>query len=80
MRKLKKDSSKEYRRIVFRLNKLQDRSHVFKVNVNAKQLLLNGFVITPTEYHSQPVIIMAEGGAKAIRFFKNLMINRIKWN
>lgn len=23
---------------------------------------------------------MAEGGQKAIRFFKNLMLNRIKWN
>ena len=66
--------------MVFRVNKLQDRSQIFKVNVNAKQLLLNGFVITPTEYHSQPVIVMAEGGAKAIRFFKNLMVNRIKWN
>lgn len=48
--------------------------------MNAKQLALNGFVLTPLEYHSQPVIVMAEGGQKAIRFFRNLMMNRIKWN
>lgn len=48
--------------------------------MNAKQLALNGFVIVPKQYHNQPVIIMAEGGQKAIRFFKNLMMNRIKWN
>ncbi len=80
MRKLKKDSAKECRRIVFKLNQLKQASHVFKVNMNAKQLALNGFILTPMEYHSQPVVVMAEGGQKAIRFFKNLMMNRIKWN
>ena len=80
MRKLKKDSAKECRRIVFKLNKLQDPSQIFKVNMNAKQLALNGFILSPAEYHSQPVFVMAEGGQKAIRFFKNLMVNRIKWN
>lgn len=48
--------------------------------MNAKQLSLNGFVLKPSEFHRQPVMIMAEGGQKAIRFFKNLMLNRIRWN
>ncbi len=48
--------------------------------MNAKQLALNGFIIKPAEYHNQPVIIMVEGGQKAVRFYKNLMVNRIKWH
>lgn len=48
--------------------------------MNAKQLALNGFVIKPNQFHRQPVLVMAEGGQKAIKFFKNLMLNRIKWN
>ena len=47
--------------------------------MNAKQLALNGFVLKPNEFHRQPVLVAAEGGQKAIRFFKNLMVNRIKW-
>ncbi len=47
MRKLKKDSDKECRRIVFKLNHLNDQSHIFKVNMNAKQLALNGFILKP---------------------------------
>lgn len=47
--------------------------------MNAKQLALNGFILNPAEYHNQPVLVMAQGGQKAIRFFRNLMVNRIKW-
>lgn len=47
--------------------------------MNAKQLALNGFVMKPNEFHRQPVLVVAEGGQKAIRFFKNLMMNRIDW-
>ena len=79
MRKLKRDSAKECRRIVFRLGKLDDPSHIFKIHKNASQLALNGFVIKPNEYHRQPVMIAIEGGIKAVKFYKNLMMNRIKW-
>ncbi len=47
--------------------------------MNAKQLALNGFIIKPKDYHRQIVMVAAEGGAKAIRFYKNLLLNRIKW-
>lgn len=48
--------------------------------MNAKQLALNGLVIRPTGSSNQPAVIVAEGGAKAIKFFKNLLQNRIRWS
>ena len=47
--------------------------------MNAKQLALNGMVIRPNGYHRQPVLIAIEGGAKAVKFYKKLMLNRIHW-
>jgi hypothetical protein len=44
---------------VFKLNNLKDPSQIFKVNMNAKQLALNGFILNPAEYHNQPVLVMA---------------------
>lgn len=48
--------------------------------MNAKQLALNGFIIKPKDYHRQIVMVAIEGGAKAVKFYKNLMLNRIKWD
>ncbi len=48
--------------------------------MNAKQLALNGLVLKPTQNNNQFVVMIVEGGAKAIRFYKNLMVNRIRWN
>lgn len=79
IRKLKRDSAKECRRVVFKIGKLENASHIFKLNMNAKQLALNGFIIKPKDYHRQIVMVAAEGGAKAIRFYKNLLLNRMKW-
>jgi hypothetical protein len=47
--------------------------------MNAKQLALNGLIMKPKNNNTQSSVIVAEGGAKAIRFFKNLMTNRIRW-
>ena len=57
LRKLKRDSAKECKRIVFTLQKLDDPAHIFKINKNAQQLALNGFLMKPSEHHQQPVII-----------------------
>ncbi len=59
IRKLKRDSAKECRRVVFKIGKLDNTSHIFKVNMNAKQLALNGFIIKPKDYHRQIVMIAA---------------------
>jgi U4/U6 small nuclear ribonucleoprotein PRP3 len=49
--------------------------------MNAKQLALNGFVIKPAnETVIQPTLILIEGGVRAIKFYKNLMLHRIRWN
>lgn len=80
IRKLKRDSAKECRRAVFRVGKLTDPANVFKVNMNAKQLALSGFVIKPGgELTPFPAMVLIEGGVRAVRFYKNLMVNRIRW-
>ena len=81
MRKLKRDSAKECRRAVFRVEKLVDPTQIFKVNMNAKQLALNGFVMKPAnEYSKFPTMVLVEGGLRAVKFYKNLMMNRINWS
>lgn len=80
IRKLKRDSAKECRRAVFRVARLTDPTHIFKVNMNAKQLALNGFVVKPIgELPAFPTMVLVEGGLRAIKFYKNLMLNRIRW-
>jgi U4/U6 small nuclear ribonucleoprotein PRP3 len=65
---------------VFRVGKITDPTHVFKVNMNAKQLALSGFVIKPSsELSSFPCLVVVEGGLRAVKFYKNLMLRRIHW-
>lgn len=62
------------------MSKLTDPTHIFKVNMNAKQLALNGFVIKPSnEFATFPTMVLVEGGQRAIKFYKNLMLRRILW-
>ena len=81
IRKLKRDSAKECRRAVFRVDRLIDPTHIFKVNMNAKQLALNGLTIRPSndQFHF-PAMVLVEGGLRAVKFYKNLMLRRIRWN
>jgi U4/U6 small nuclear ribonucleoprotein PRP3 len=66
--------------VVFKVSRMIDATHIFKVNMNAKQLALSGFVIKPTgELPSFPTMVLVEGGLRAVKFYKNLMINRIRW-
>lgn len=63
------------------MRKLLDPTHIFKVNMNAKQLALNGLIIKPNNELSQfPALVLIEGGIRAVKFYKNLMINRIRWS
>ena len=65
---------------MFKVAKLIDTTHIFKVNMNAKQLALNGFVIKPTgELARFPSMVLIEGGLRAVKFYRNLMLNRIRW-
>ncbi|EGR27825.1 u4 u6 small nuclear, putative [Ichthyophthirius multifiliis] len=86
LRKLKRDSGIECRVALFRIESLTDRVHKFKVDINAQQLQLHGLLVTPVatqdgrNQNNMPTIIIVEGGPKAIKFYKKLLLRRIKWN
>ena len=81
MRKLKRDSAIECRVAVFRVEDLSNRSHRFKVDKNANQLALHGICLICDKKSglNLPCIVVVEGGPKAIKFYKKLMVKRIKW-
>eukprot|EP01017_Pseudomicrothorax_dubius_P042516 TRINITY_DN694_c0_g1_i2.p1 TRINITY_DN694_c0_g1~~TRINITY_DN694_c0_g1_i2.p1 ORF type:complete len:388 (+),score=106.40 TRINITY_DN694_c0_g1_i2:69-1166(+) len=81
MRKLKRDSSVECRVAVFRIERLTDRAIRFKVDKNAQQLALNGvcLISNPNSGLGFPSMVVVEGGPKAIKFYKRLLLRRIKW-
>lgn len=70
-----KDLEKGYFTTVYRVDNLEDPQHFFKVDINAKQLGLFGIVLKNPKFN----LVIAEGGAKAIKFYKKLMTQRIKW-
>jgi len=80
MRKLKKDSAIECRVAVFAVDDLTCGAHKFKVNMNAQQLALNGVCIISDPKSGCPSVIVVEGGPKAIKFYKKLIMRRIKWS
>lgn len=71
----KKELSKGYFTTVYKVNDLNDGQHFFKVDMNAKQLNLVGIVLVNPRFS----LVIAEGSAKSIKFFKKLMTRRIKW-
>lgn len=85
MKKIKRDSSIECRLAVFRIESLRDRVHKFKVDINAQQMQLHGLLINPVQDvegrmdNTMPAIVLVEGGPKAIKFYKKLLLSRIKW-
>lgn len=81
MRKLRRDSALECRVAVFRIEDLSHGAHKFKVNMNAQQLALNGVCIIADRRLglNLPNVVVVEGGPKAIKFYKKLMLRRIKW-
>ncbi|KAH3666428.1 hypothetical protein WICMUC_005696 [Wickerhamomyces mucosus] len=74
--KYAKDLQKGYYTAVFVIDKLIHPSHKFKVDTNAKQLKLVGTVLYISD---QFALVIVEGSEKNIKFYKKLMLNRIKW-
>ncbi|KAG0234097.1 hypothetical protein BGW41_001234 [Actinomortierella wolfii] len=60
---------------VYRINDLSHPKKKFKVDTNAQQLGLTGMVIL----HPVMNVVIVEGGQKAIRQYKKLMLRRIDW-
>jgi len=61
---------------LFRIANLSNPSHRWKIRVNAQQLELTGIVIL----NPRTNIVVVEGGMKAIKKYKRLMLSRVDWH
>ncbi|CAD1809068.1 pre-mRNA processing factor 3 (PRP3) family protein [Candida parapsilosis] len=61
---------------VYKVNKLDNPQHLFKVDMNAKQNNLFGICLKNPNFN----LIIVEGGEKSINHYKKLLMNRIKWD
>ncbi|XP_043971951.1 U4/U6 small nuclear ribonucleoprotein Prp3 isoform X4 [Gambusia affinis] len=75
VKKLKEDLINGVHVTVYRIRNLQNPAKKFKVEANANQLYLTGTVVL----HKDVNIVVVEGGPKAQKKFKRLMMHRIKW-
>ncbi|CAD8163714.1 unnamed protein product [Paramecium pentaurelia] len=85
--KWQKDAAQEIRVAVFRIDddlsstNLESKKLKFKVDMNAQQVSLQGVCLIANQNGQQvvPSIVVVEGGPKGIKFYKKLLLNRIKW-
>ncbi|XP_015774527.1 PREDICTED: U4/U6 small nuclear ribonucleoprotein Prp3-like [Acropora digitifera] len=75
IRKLKEDTSLGVHVAVFRVTELRNPQRKYKVDINAQQLFLTGCAVLYKDVN----LVIVEGGPKAIKKFKHLMLHRIKW-
>ncbi|KAL9976635.1 hypothetical protein ACROYT_G013957 [Oculina patagonica] len=75
VRKLKEDTSLGVHVAVFRVTELKNPQRKYKVDINAQQLYLTGCAVLYKDVN----IVVVEGGPKAVKKFKRLMLHRIKW-
>jgi len=83
--KMERDAKKETWSALFKIRSLKDSKNFFKVDKNAQQLYLNGFLIyTENLKETQgiffPNMVIVEGGRVAVRKYKRLLLRRIKWD
>ncbi|NXK62515.1 PRPF3 protein, partial [Sylvietta virens] len=76
VKKLKEDVSQGVHIAVYRVQNLSNLAKKFKIEANAGQLYLTGVVVL----HKDVNVVVAEGGPKAQKKFKRLMLHRIKWD
>jgi U4/U6 small nuclear ribonucleoprotein PRP3 len=62
--------------VMRRIECLADKRNQFKVDANAKQLYMSGIMLVYPLLN----IVVVEGGPKAARKMKRLMLERIDWN
>lgn len=75
MEKIERDKSKGLYCAVFRIEKLVDGSHKFKLNYNANKFNFTGMVI----FNPNFALVVVEGGHLQVKKFTKLLINRINW-
>uniref|UniRef100_A0A336LWG7 CSON006697 protein n=1 Tax=Culicoides sonorensis TaxID=179676 RepID=A0A336LWG7_CULSO len=77
IRKIKEDVSLGVHVAVYRIRDLHSNaSKKYKVETNAKQLLMTGIVVLFRDC----CVVTVEGGPKQQKKYKRLMMHRIKWN
>ncbi|KAM9293834.1 U4/U6 small nuclear ribonucleoprotein Prp3 [Gastrophryne carolinensis] len=76
VKKLKEDITQGVHVTVYSIRKLTNPSKKFKIEANANQLYLTGVVVL----HKDVNVVVVEGGPKAQKKFKRLMLIRIKWD
>jgi len=62
--------------LVFKIKDLANKRHLYKIDMNAQQFHLTGCCITCPGVAN---IVIVEGGPRAIKRYKKLMLRRIKW-
>mmetsp|Transcript_33236 Transcript_33236/g.60214 ORF Transcript_33236/g.60214 Transcript_33236/m.60214 type:complete len:579 (+) Transcript_33236:69-1805(+) len=62
--------------LVFKIKDLQNKRHLFKIDMNAQQFHLTGACVTVPQVAN---IVVVEGGPRAVKRYKKLMTRRIKW-
>merc|ERR1719352_1448688 len=63
--------------LVFKVKDLSNKRHLFKIDMNAQQFHLTGCCVTCTCVAN---IVVVEGGTRAIKRYRKLMMRRIKWS
>lgn len=76
VRKLKEDCTAGVSVAVFRVKNLMNPGKKWKLEKNAQQLYMTGTVVLYQDVN----IVVVEGGPKQQKKFKQLMLNRIKWD
>ncbi|GAA5929131.1 U4/U6-U5 snRNP complex subunit PRP3 [Sporobolomyces koalae] len=70
-----KDEAKGIQAMAFKIRYLSDPSHKFKVKKNAIDDHLTGVICHNPKF----CLVVVEGGAKSIKHYRQLMLNRIRW-
>uniref|UniRef100_A0A915ETX2 U4/U6 small nuclear ribonucleoprotein Prp3 n=1 Tax=Ditylenchus dipsaci TaxID=166011 RepID=A0A915ETX2_9BILA len=76
IRKMAEDTSLAVHVSVYKIRSLFNPAKKFKVHMNAKQLQMTGIILMLEDIN----VVVMEGGPKQQKFFKNLMMKRIKWS
>ncbi|KAL9543409.1 hypothetical protein MBANPS3_008137 [Mucor bainieri] len=76
LNKLKEDQKTSNEVAVFKIKSCSHPKLRYKIEMNAQQHQLTGIVIV----HPKCNIVIVEGGPKAIKAYKKLMLRRIDWN
>ncbi|GMR41899.1 hypothetical protein PMAYCL1PPCAC_12094, partial [Pristionchus mayeri] len=74
-KKLSEDVSLGVHVAVYRIKSLVHPAKKFKVEMNAKQLQMTGAILM----HKDMNVVVVEGGPKQHKFYKNLLLSRVKW-